>query len=73
MAQRVLQRQAINQGEDAGNDVLRKNVAGESAIRQAIQSRRERTSGGGGVLRRDMVESGEDRAHLLGGHGAVCA
>ena len=49
MAQPVAGRQAIDQGEDARGDVLRKLAVVELAT-LSIYSRRERTSGGGGVL-----------------------
>ena len=49
MAQPVPRRQALDQGEDARGDVLRK-LPPESRNEPSIQSRRESTSGGGGVL-----------------------
>ena len=69
MAQPVLRRQALDQGEDASGDVLRKHAAGEPQ-RASIQSRRESD-----VRRRRRLVNGygegrEDRARLLGRHGA---
>ena len=68
MAQPVLRRQAINQGEDAvaiAPEVCR----GRSAIRH-LSSRGERRHPAAAVCCERMCESCQDRAHLLGGHGA---
>ena len=51
MAQPVPRPQTLDQGEDAGGDVLRNAVFKERAV---IKSRRKSTSGGGGVLWTDM-------------------
>jgi hypothetical protein len=70
MAQPVARRQALDQSEDAGGDVLRKHAAGEPqrAVHPVAQGEYVRRRG---RLVNGKVEGREDRARLLERYGAA--